>query len=147
MESSIIVIDGEELAAILTREAQPRPCLDLETGRIVPAEQCPPDQVGTGSPGVRAGRRYIEIPMLDEAHQEVRAEYDKMSEGEIDLVDDDLKPDYAIFQDELGSEIAAEEVAMSWIVSLRLPMPVGWFDAEFGVTKYHDPNKGWQDAM
>jgi hypothetical protein len=116
----IVIQDlGHALAGTQSR------CLDLKTGAIVPASECPEEYTGDGRPALRQGKRFISIPSLDEGFVEF-VKHSENLEGEEERVflkenfpegrkHKELREWYSF----LREEGAAGKLAMRWIAELR----------------------------
>ena len=89
-----------------------------------------PDQTGEARPAVKAGKRYIRIPALDEATQQIHGQEDRAArvayeKGDLDLDDEQC-------EEFIGSlEVDAQfRAAFNWLGSLQLPMRAAIY--EFG---------------
>jgi hypothetical protein len=73
MSEHIIGIVMQDLGNCLSRKGQSNEYLDFETGKIVPASECPAEETGQGRAALHEGKRFIRIPAFDEAYDETLA--------------------------------------------------------------------------
>jgi hypothetical protein len=169
-----IVVNGQQLAQVIAFGEGDR-CLDLTTGDIVRAKDCPETDIGEERPALKSGKRFIRIPAFDEMRAELKARYDQCES--LDHTDNDELPlnspvleefreriepiieaarqdsdaarqDSDYDYENLHEDLGAEETALRWIANLRPIVMVGWSEDGFGVTRVYDPTEQkWMDAM
>ncbi len=144
-------------------------CLDFVTGEIVLTASCAEADIGEARPGLKQGKRFIRIPMLDDLQKHFKTQYDEFEFGG-HLDNDDVLPknpqaeemrellrplsdeirqstEYRESCELLHGDLAGEEAAMKWIEGLRPEVMIGWFEDGFGVKRVYDPAaKDWVDA-
>jgi hypothetical protein len=155
-----IIVDSEQLSGEVSAGKGDK-CLDFKTGNLVPATDCPDHETGEGRPAIRAGKRFIRIPNLDEVRLEIKAFLDDQEFGDYEDADELLPdtpgakeireamapmleamredPEYKELCHYTHLDMAAEVAAQRWIAILRPPIMVGWFEDGFGVTQVYDP--------
>lgn len=155
-----ITINADELRDVVHRGL--RVCLDLWSGEFAAVHQCPEPEVGEGRGGVRAGRRFIAVPPLDEMVQEFTAQHNKLDDGrwftpnvyrtEVpDATDDEARKaaeDAQRWLQFCNEEAAIERAAMNWLRCLALPMRIEWLEPHLGVVSVCEPGANeWSDTL
>jgi hypothetical protein len=97
-----IVVNGQQLAQELACGTGER-CLDMSSGNIVPAKDCPENEVGDGRPALRQGKRFVRIPCMDEIRQELKARYDDAESGSYEDSDELLPQGNRIWNHRVNS--------------------------------------------
>lgn len=123
------------------------PFLDLFTGKVVERMQCPDDDIAVSRRDVQQGKRYIEIPELDELIVEFRARLDardKDARKEFASRREWKKYKTAMFYENF--EEAFEAAIMSWLESLRVPRVLLRVEDGLGVTAWLDPAVGYWES-
>jgi hypothetical protein len=137
-----IFIDGEKLTAEINRAESDR-CLDMHTGRIVPAAECPKEETGDGHTALALMKRYIRIPIAGKLREQIAAALNaEGSAGSTVLyVPTALHQEFRKWLRAPSAAGAEEATARLWIASLRPSVPVGWMESDC-VAFVYDPKRG-----
>jgi hypothetical protein len=137
-----IVIDGEALTREIGR-AKGEKCLDMSTGRIVPAAECPRDETGVGLTSLGRAKRYVRIPSVGELRERIEVILGAQeSANETALyVPTSLRREIRKWLGATNAGGAEEAAARLWVASLRPPFPVGWMESDC-VALVYDPERG-----
>jgi hypothetical protein len=127
-------------------------CLDLTTGAVVPAANCPDQETGEGRPALRQGKRFVRVPAFDELHQELKQQLDnaEAEQDQEELLASELggkENDFLGWCDFLRGEEAQQQAALRWVANLRPDFKIAMVDELDDEPLYvYDPERGdWVD--